>query len=166
MVETILYIIIIVGIIGIIYYFNRSSEPSLYERLGGVYSIAAVVDYFSDRLIKNPVVGVDSANPLLREWNRNRRDRLPGLKFMRTLWLCDVAGGPFKFHSSRAQSWWSNPLNLTKAHCPLKVSSGEFDAVAEELSKSLDHFKVPAREKQEVLAAFLAHKKEVIFCAS
>jgi hemoglobin len=43
-------------------------EKSLYERLGGVFAIAAVVDHFSDAVVKNPVVGQKSKNPQLREW--------------------------------------------------------------------------------------------------
>ena len=64
------------------------AETSLYERLGGAFAIAAVVDRFSDALIDNPVVGKDSENPALREWHTNNLARLPGLKFMRTLWVC------------------------------------------------------------------------------
>ena len=71
------------------------AEPSLYERLGGVFAIAAVVDHFSDAVVQNPIVGQASKNPELREWHTNQLDRLPGLKFMRTLWVCKVAGGPF-----------------------------------------------------------------------
>src|ERR671911_3141209 len=76
-------------------------EKSLYERLGGVFAIAAVVDHFSDAVVKNPIVGQNSKNPQLREWHTKNLERLPGLKFMRTLWVCDVAGGPFKFTATR-----------------------------------------------------------------
>src|SRR5580765_3419990 len=69
-------------------------EASLYERLGGAFAIAAVVDHFSDALISNPIVGQSSENPALREWHTNNLARLPGLKFMRTLWVCDISGGP------------------------------------------------------------------------
>ena len=61
------------------------AEPSLYERLGGVFAIAAVVDHFSDAVVQNPIVGQASKNPQLREWHTNQLNRLPGLKFMRTL---------------------------------------------------------------------------------
>lgn len=54
-------------------------ELSLYERLGGVFAIAAVVDHFSDALIENPMVGKGSQNPQLREWSNERPERLPGL---------------------------------------------------------------------------------------
>ncbi len=42
-------------------------EKSLYERLGGVFAIAAVVDHFSDAVVKNPIVGQKYKNPQLRE---------------------------------------------------------------------------------------------------
>jgi hemoglobin len=134
------------------------AEKSLYNRLGGVFAIAAVIDDFSDALVHNPIVGQESANPTLREWHTNNLGRLPGLKFMRTLWVCNVAGGPFKFAATRPGS---TPLGLEEAHRELKISPAEFDEVAAELGRTLDFFKVPEREKGEVLAAFAAHKGEV-----
>ena len=134
------------------------TEKSLYERLGGVFAISAVIDHFSDALVKNPIVGKNSKNPQLREWHRNNLGRLPGLKFMRTLWVCEVSGGPFKFSATKPGS---TPLGLEEAHRTLKISPAEFDEVAAELGRTLDFVKVPAREKGEVLAAFAAHKDEV-----
>jgi hemoglobin len=133
-------------------------EKSLYDRLGGVFAIAAVVDYFSDALVRNPIVGQKSKNPQLRKWHTKNLDRLPGLKFMRTLWVCDVAGGPFKFTATKPGK---TPLGLEEAHRQFRISPAEFDEVAAELGRSLDHFKVQKREKAEVLAAFAAHKDEV-----
>jgi hemoglobin len=134
------------------------AEASLYERLGGVFAIAAVVNHFSDALIENPEVGQGSDNPDLRDWHTNHLDRLPGLKFMRTLWVCNVAGGPFAFAATKPGS---TPLGLEEAHREFHITPAEFDEVAAELTRSLDHFGVPAREKDEVLAAFAAHKGEV-----
>ncbi|HET8670362.1 MAG TPA: hypothetical protein VFM05_06930, partial [Candidatus Saccharimonadales bacterium] len=57
------------------------AEKSLYERLGGVFAIAAVVDHFSDAIVQNPIVGKNSKNPALRKWHTNNLGRLPGLKF-------------------------------------------------------------------------------------
>jgi hemoglobin len=135
-----------------------SPENSLYERLGGVFAIAAVVDHFSDALVKNPVVGQKSKNPQLREWHTKNLKRLPGLKFMRTLWVCDVSGGPFKFTATKPGKM---PLGLEEAHRSLRISPAEFDEVAAELGRTLDFAKVPKREKAEVLDAFAAHKDEV-----
>ena len=134
------------------------TEKSLYERLGGVFAISAVVDHFSDAVVENPIVGKDSKNPELRNWHRNSLDRLPGLKFMRTLWVCEITGGPFKFSPTKPGS---TPLGLENAHRNLKISPAEFDEVAAELGRTLDWAKVPAREKGEVLGAFAAHKGEV-----
>jgi hemoglobin len=134
------------------------TEPSLYERLGGVFAIAAVVDKFSDDVVQNPIVGQRSENPALREWHTNNLGRLPGLKFMRTLWVCDVAGGPFQFSATRPGS---TDLGLEEAHRNLRISPAEFDEVAAELARTLDSFNVPEHEKDEVLGAFAAHKNEV-----
>jgi len=133
-------------------------ESSLYERLGGVFAIAAVVDHFSDAIVKNPIVGQESANPALREWHTNNLGRLPGLKWMRTLWVCAVAGGPQQYVPTRPGS---TELGLEEAHRNLRVSPDEFDEVAAELGRTLDAVGVPEREKGEVLAAFAAHKGEV-----
>ena len=135
-----------------------AQEKSLYERLGGVFAIAAVVDHFSDDVVKNPIVGRKSKNPQLREWHTKNLGRLPGLKFMRTLWVCNVAGGPFQYTATKPGK---TLLGLEEAHRDLHISSEEFDEVAAELGRTLDFFKVPEREKAEVLAAFAAHKDEV-----
>ena len=109
-------------------------------------------------MVQNPIVGKTSQNPALREWHTKNLNRLPGLKFMRTLWVCEVTGGPFKFSPTKPGK---THLGLEEAHRDLKISPEEFDEVAAELGRSLDFAKVPAREKGEVLAAFAAHKNEV-----
>jgi hemoglobin len=117
-----------------------------------------VVNYFSDEIIKDPTAGARSRNPALRKWHTESLDRLPGLKFMRTLWVANVSGGPYQYTPTRPGS---TNLGLEEAHKDLKITSKEFDAVAAVLSRSLDHFEVPEKEKSEVLAAFAAHKGEV-----
>jgi hemoglobin len=133
-------------------------ETSLYERLGGAFAIAAVVDHFSDALVHNPIVGQQSDNPALREWHTNSLARLPGLKFMRTLWVCNVAGGPFQYTATKPGS---TTVGLEAAHRDLRISPEQFDEVAAELARTLAVFKVPQPETDEVLAAFAAHKGEV-----
>jgi hemoglobin len=126
------------------------AEPTLYERLGGIYAIAAVVDHFSDQLLKNPKVV--EANPELKEWHTvTYAGRLPGLKFLRTLWVASLAGGPFHYTARE----------LRDAHFDLKIPPDIFDEVDAELGRTLDHFEVPDREKGEVLAAFSGWKEEV-----
>ena len=103
------------------------AEQSLYERLGGVNAVAMVVDRFSDEIVRNPKLNV---NPKLKEWNT--KGQLEGLKFMRTLWICEAAGGPFKYTGK----------DMHEAHKDLHITPDEFDEVGVE----------PEREKQELLA--------------
>ena len=110
----------------------KMAEQSLYERLGGVFAIAAVVDHFSDAVVQNPIVGKTSQNPALREWHTKNLNRLPGLKFMRTLWVCEVTSGPFKFSPTKPGQ---THLGLEEAHRSLKISPEEFDEVAAELGR-------------------------------
>ena len=77
---------------------------------------------------------------------------------MRTLWVCNVAGGPFQFTATKPGT---TSLGLEEAHRDLRISPAEFDEVAAELGRTLDFVKVPKREMTEVLAAFAAHKGEV-----
>ena len=126
------------------------AEPTLYERLGGIFAIAAVVDNFSDRLIKNSKIV--NANPELHEWHTETyHTRLPGLKWGRTWWLAMQAGGPFLYTGRE----------MRDAHFDLKIPPDVFDEVAAELANALDDLKVPEREKGEVLAAFAGEKGEV-----
>ena len=134
------------------------ADPTLYERLGGVFAIAAVIEHFSDAVVRNPKVGSESPNPALREWHTRNLARLPGLKFMRTLWVCNVAGGPFAYTPTKPGS---TKVGLEVAHRDLKIAPTEFDEVAAELGRTLATFKVPEAETGEVLAAFAAHKDEV-----
>ena len=134
------------------------TEASLYERLGGAFPIAAVVDHFSDAVVRNPITGQGSKDPKLDEWSRDDLGRLPGLKFQRTLWVCDIAGGPEGYAATKPGS---TDLGLEEAHRALEISPAIFDELVAELGRSLDHFNVPAKEKGEVLAAFAAHKDEV-----
>lgn len=135
-----------------------SAEKPLYDRLGGIFAIAAVVDYFSDQIIKDKVAGARSKNPQLREWHTKQLGRLPGLKFMRTLWVANISGGPFEYTPTRPGM---TNLGLEEAHKNLKISPKEFDAVAKVLLRTLNKFKVPEAETNLVMGAFAAHKDEV-----
>ncbi len=77
---------------------------------------------------------------------------------MRTLWVSAAAGGPQQYSPTKAGK---TNLGLEAAHRDLKITPAEFDEVVAELGRSLNYFKVPKREKEELLSAFIAHKKEV-----
>jgi hemoglobin len=89
-------------------------------------------------------------NPALRQWNKT--GQLPGLKFMRTLWVSQASGGPFTYPGK----------DLGAAHKDLHITSAEFDEVGAEIGRACDHFKVPEREKNELLAGIVARKGEVV----
>ena len=126
------------------------TEPSLYERLGGIFAIAAVVDRFSDEIITNPKLNL---NPALKAWNETEAPaRLPGLKFGRTQWIAAAAGGPFAYTG----------LPLEEAHQDFHLTAEEFAEVGAEIVRALDYFQVPAREKQELVDAYMQSMPEVV----
>jgi hemoglobin len=125
-------------------------EQSLYDRLGGIFAIAAVVNRFSDEIITNPKL---NENPALKEWNETEaKVRLPGLKFMRTLWIAALAGGPFAYTG----------LPLDEAHKDLHLTDDEFKEVGAEIVRALDYYKVPEREKQELVDAYMTSMDDVV----
>ena len=110
---------------------------SLYERLGGVYAIATVVDDFIDRVMADPRL---NANPLVDAAHH----KVPpaGFKYLVTEMLCWAAGGP-QHYTGR---------DMPSSHRHLAITPGEWDAFMDDLAQTLDRFQVPARERAEVVA--------------
>ena len=111
--------------------------PSLYSRLGGVYSIATVVDDFIDRIMVDPRL---NANPRVDE--AHHRVTPPGFKYLVTEMLCWAAGGP-QTYSGRA---------MEESHRHLLITAGEWQAFMDDLQQTLDKFAVPAAEQAEIRA--------------
>jgi hemoglobin len=129
---------------------DPAEQLSLYDRLGGVFAIAAVVDRFSDEIIKNPKLNV---NPALKAWNETEAPtRLPGLKVMRTVWIAAQAGGPFEYTG----------LPLEEAHQDFHLTAEEFEEVGAEIVRALDFFQVPEREQQQLVEAYMTSMDEVV----
>jgi hemoglobin len=125
-------------------------EQSLYERVGGIFAIAAVVNRFSDEIITNPKL---NENPALKAWNETEAEfRLPGLKFGRTQWVAALAGGPYEYTGQP----------LSEAHTRFKLTAEEFDEVGAEIVRALDYYKVPEREKQELVDAYMTAMSDVV----
>ena len=125
-------------------------EQSLYDRVGGIFAIAAVVNRFSDAIITNPKLNV---NPALKAWNETEAaTRLPGLKVMRTVWIAALTGGPFTYTG----------LPLSEAHTRFRLTSEEFDEVGAEIVRALDYYKVPEREKKQLVDAYMLSKPDVV----
>ena len=130
---------------------DRERKPgTLYDRVGGIFAIAAVVDRFSDAIIVNPKL---NKNPALVEWNQNESaTRLPGLKFMRTLWVASLAGGPFSYTG----------LPLPTAHKRFSLTAEEFDEVGAEIVRALQFYNVPQAEIDELVGAYMKSKPNVV----
>jgi hemoglobin len=120
---------------------------SLYERLGGVYAIAVVVDDFIDRIMEDPRL---NANPLVDA--AHHRVSRAGFKYLVTEQVCWAAGGPQKY-SGR---------NMRDSHIHLKITEEEWRAFLDDLLQTLDKFQVPAVEQGELLAIVASTKQDIV----
>lgn len=132
---------------GTLAFAQKKPEPSLYERLGGVYNIATVVDDFIERLYVNDIL---NANPKIKE----ARDRVPkaGLKFHVTSLVCQVTGGPEKYTGR----------SMKEAHQHLNIADREWQAMLADFRKTLNKYKVPEREQKELIVIVESTKKDIV----
>ena len=112
-------------------------KPSLYERLGGIYSIACVVDDLIDRIMTDARL---NANPAVNE--AHHKVPPPGFKYLVTEMVGWASGGP--------QVYTGRPMRESHEH--LKITPKEWDAFMDDLQQSLDKFNVPAPEQMELKA--------------
>ncbi len=125
-------------------------EKSLYERLGGVYPIAVVVDDFIERLLVDDVL---NANPAIKD--ARARVPAPGLKFQVASLVCAVTGGPCKYAGR----------GMKEAHAHLNITEREWQAMLADFKVTLDKFKVPEREQQELIKIVESTKGEIVVVA-
>jgi len=129
---------------------QSAEKPSLYDRLGGVYSIAAVVDALIDRIMTDPRL---NANPLVND--AHHRVTPPGFKYLVTEIVCSAAGGPQKY-SGRS---------MADSHSHLKITAKEWDAFVDDVWLTLDKFGVPAQEQAELRAIVNSTRSDIVFAA-
>ena len=115
---------------------GTAAAKPLYDRLGGLYPIASVVDAFIERLLVNDVL---NANPAIRA----ARQRVPkaGLKVHLTTQVCQATGGPCRYVGR----------SMKEAHAHLNITEKEWTAMVADFRKTLDDFKVPAAEQEELV---------------
>lgn len=120
---------------------------TLYDRLGGVYHIAAIVDDLVDRLMDNPAL---NANPAIDEAHH----RLPkaGFKYLVTEMVCWATGGPQTYTGK----------NMRDSHEQLAITEDEWQVFLNDLQRSLDRFKVPACEQRELFAIVASTKGDIV----
>lgn len=126
---------------------KQTTEPALYQRLGGVYGIAPVVEDFIDRLYVNDQL---NANPKINE----ARDRVPQavLKFQVTAQLCEATGGP--------QTYFGR--SMKDAHKDLNITEREWQVMLDNFKITLDKFKVPEKEQQELFDIVESTKADIV----
>ena len=124
-----------------------AAEESLYERLGGTYPIAVVVDDFMNRIVNN---GTLNANPAIDA--ARTTVPLPGLKFRVIAFMVQAAGGP-KAYAGRA---------MKESHAHLNISAREWDAMLGDLRASLYRYNVAAREQKDVIDLVNSIKGEIV----
>src|SRR5438105_9830774 len=121
-----------------------SERTSLYDRLGGVYSIATVVEDLIDQIMVDPRL---NANPRVDEAHHRvdeAHHKVPpaGFKYLVTEMLCGAAGGPQRY-SGRS---------MEESHRDMAITPGEWQAFMDDVQTTLDKFSVPAAEQAEVKA--------------
>lgn len=120
---------------------KTAKTQSLYDRLGGKPAITAVVDDF----IGN-VAGDSRIN------KRFATADIPRLKTMLVNQICQASGGPCTYTGA----------SMKDAHKGMKITDAEFNALVEDLVKSLDKFKVGAQEKNDLLGALGGMKPDIV----
>jgi hemoglobin len=122
-------------------------KPSLYDRLGGVYSVATVVDDFIDRIMQDARL---NANPLVNEAHH----RVPpaGFKHLVTEMVCWAAGGPQKYTGK----------SMADSHSHLRITGEEWEAFMDDFQQTLDKFAVPAGEQAELVAIVNSTRSDIV----
>ncbi len=124
-----------------------TTKPSLYERLGGVFSIATVVDDFINRVMSDPRL---NANPLVDE--AHHRVSPAGFKYLVTELVCQVTGGPQRYTGR----------SMADSHKHLNISMPEWQAFLDDFQQTLDKFKVPAAEQKELFAIVESTRADIV----
>lgn len=120
---------------------------SLYDRLGGVYSIATVVDDFIDRIMVDPRL---NANPAVDE--AHHRVPAAGFKYLVTEMVCWATGGPQQY-TGRA---------MDDSHRHLLISDSEWEAFVDDFQQTLDKFAVPEAEQAELKAIVASTRDSIV----
>jgi hemoglobin len=124
-----------------------AEKASLYDRLGGVYSIATVVDDFIDRIMTDARL---NANPLVNEAHH----RVPpaGFKYLVTEMVCWATGGPQKYTGK----------SMKESHEHLKITAQEWEAFLDDFQQTLNKFAVPAAEQAELKAIVDSTRSDIV----
>ena len=123
------------------------AQESLYDRLGGVYNIAAVVDDVIERILVNEIL---EANPAVKE--AHARVPTAGLKFQVTAMVCEASGGPCTYTGR----------DMKTSHASLNITQGEWDELMVIFKATFDTFGVPEQEQAELFAIIDSTKDDIV----
>ncbi len=118
-----------------------SSEPTLYQRLGGTPGIAAVMDDFVDNVRADPAIN-----------KRFAAADIQHTKAMLTELVCQASGGPCKYTGR----------SMKETHRGMDIREDEFNSMVGDMNKTLDKFKLPSRERGEVLNLLASMKGDIV----
>jgi hemoglobin len=121
--------------------------PSLYDRLGGVYNIATVIDDLIDRVMTDPRL---NKNPAVDE--AHHRVSPAGFKFLVTEMVCQAAGGP--------QRYSGRPMGDSQRH--LAITADEWNPFMDDLQLAPAKFQVPPAEETEVVAIIESTRDAIV----
>jgi hemoglobin len=127
---------------------DEKAAPTLYDRLGGAYSIATAVDRLIENLHKNQTL--NNANEKVKEFHADQYKA--GYKFMVTAWVIEVTGGP-KCYPGR---------DMLASHSHLGISPYEFDVTAHEIRNTLYQLGVPHTEIAEFMEIIHRYREQII----
>ena len=130
---------------------SPENQQSLYERLGGVFAIATVVDDFIDRIMDDPRL---NANPKVDE--AHHRVSRAGFKYLVTEQVCWATGGPQQYTGR----------SMYDSHAHLDITEDEWQAFLDDFQQTLDKFDVPQREQQELFAIVESTKSDIVLQAT
>lgn len=116
-------------------------ERTLYQRLGGEPAVVAVVDDFIANVAADPVIN-----------QRFARTDIPKLKKLLVEQVCEASGGGCKYTG--------RPMR--ESHRGMNITAAEFNAMGADMIKTLEKFKVPARERDELMALLGSMNKEIV----
>ncbi|MGE0547691.1 MAG: group 1 truncated hemoglobin [Kofleriaceae bacterium] len=120
---------------------SAAAAGTLYDRLGGKDAITAVVDDFIANVVADNRINAFFANA-----------DVPGLKAKLVDQICEATGGPCKYTGK----------TMKETHTGMGVKNEHFDAMVEDLSKSLDKFKVAEKDKEDLLAALGGMRGDIV----
>lgn len=130
---------------------EEAAPKSLYERLGGVSAISAVVDQFITNVAADPNM-VRTFTPLLQEVQKGNTARLTALRNNLIDQIGQASGGPQKYTGK----------DMVTAHKGMKITDTEFNSLVNDLVAALNKFNVPATEQNELLGVLGGLKSQIV----